>query len=72
MDIVEVLFIAALATLLGWAMAVAISRGRVIERLRETTGATDTEDVERRVRGPSSRPPTPIGGPSRPATTPAI
>jgi len=50
MDVVEVLFIGALATLLGWALAVAISRGRAIDRLRDATGATDAEDVERRVR----------------------
>ncbi|MGD0017958.1 MAG: ATP-binding protein [Candidatus Limnocylindrales bacterium] len=50
MDIVEILFIAALVTMLGWALAVAISRGRALERLRDATGAPDTADVERRVR----------------------
>jgi two-component system phosphate regulon sensor histidine kinase PhoR len=46
----EILFIVALAMLLGWALAVAISRGRTLERLRDATGATETEDIERRVR----------------------
>jgi two-component system phosphate regulon sensor histidine kinase PhoR len=50
MDAVVVVFIGLLASLLGWALAVAISRGRTLERLRETTGAADTDDVERRVR----------------------
>ncbi|HEX7491428.1 MAG TPA: ATP-binding protein [Candidatus Limnocylindrales bacterium] len=50
MDTVELLFIVVLAVLLAWALAAAISRGRVIERLRETTGATDADDVERHVR----------------------
>ena len=50
MDAVEVLFIGVLACLLGWALAVAISRGRTLERLRDETGAMDTDDVERRVR----------------------
>jgi two-component system, OmpR family, phosphate regulon sensor histidine kinase PhoR len=50
MDAVVVVFIGLLASLLGWALAVAISRGRMLERLRETTGAADTDDVERRVR----------------------
>ncbi len=50
-DIVEVLFIVGLAILLGWSLAVAISRGRVIERLEDATGASDADDVERLVRG---------------------
>ncbi len=50
MDAVAVLFIVALAILLGWALAVALSRGRAIERLAEVTDATDADDVERRVR----------------------
>jgi two-component system phosphate regulon sensor histidine kinase PhoR len=50
MDTVEVLFIGVLAALLGWALAVAITRGRTLERLREATGAAATEDIERRVR----------------------
>jgi two-component system phosphate regulon sensor histidine kinase PhoR len=50
MDAVAVLFIVALAILLGWTLAVALSRGRAIERLAEVTGATDADDVERRVR----------------------
>lgn len=50
MDAIVVTFMAALAVLLGWALAVAISRGRAIERLREATGASDADDVERHVR----------------------
>ena len=50
MDTVAILFIGLLAVLLGWALAVAISRGRSIERLQDATGATDADDVERRVR----------------------
>jgi two-component system phosphate regulon sensor histidine kinase PhoR len=50
MDAVELAFVILLAILLGWALSVAISRGRAIERLKETTGASDTDDVERRVR----------------------
>ena len=50
MEIVGLLFIALLAVLLGWAAAVAVSRGRKIERLRDATGAADAEDVEKRVR----------------------
>jgi two-component system phosphate regulon sensor histidine kinase PhoR len=50
MDWVEILFIGALASLLGWALALAITRGRALERLREATGAADAVDVERRVR----------------------
>jgi two-component system, OmpR family, phosphate regulon sensor histidine kinase PhoR len=50
MDFAEILFIGVLATLFGWALALALTRGRMIERLRETTGATDADDVERRVR----------------------
>jgi len=49
-DTVALAFIILLAILLGWALSVAISRGRAIERLRETTGASDADDVERRVR----------------------
>jgi two-component system phosphate regulon sensor histidine kinase PhoR len=50
MDTVELLFIVVLVILLGWALAAAISRGRAIERLQDATGATDADDVERRVR----------------------
>jgi two-component system, OmpR family, phosphate regulon sensor histidine kinase PhoR len=50
MDTVEILFIVGLAVLLGWSLAVAISRGRAIDRLRETTGAIDADDVEKKVR----------------------
>jgi two-component system phosphate regulon sensor histidine kinase PhoR len=50
MDTIAVIFIAALAVLLGWALAVAISRGRLLERLQEATGATSADDVERLVR----------------------
>lgn len=50
MDTVEILFIVALAILLGWSVAVAISRGRAIDRLRDATGASDADDVERLVR----------------------
>jgi two-component system phosphate regulon sensor histidine kinase PhoR len=49
-DTVELLFIVVLVMLLAWALAAAISRGRIIERLRETTGAADADDVERHVR----------------------
>jgi two-component system phosphate regulon sensor histidine kinase PhoR len=49
-EVVELLFIATLGVLLGWAVAVAISRGRSVERLREATGASDAADVERLVR----------------------
>jgi two-component system phosphate regulon sensor histidine kinase PhoR len=49
-DAVEILFIVALAILFAWALALALSRGRAIERLEEATGATDAGDVERRVR----------------------
>jgi two-component system phosphate regulon sensor histidine kinase PhoR len=51
MDAVSVLFIVGLAILFAWALAIAITRGRVIERLRDATGAGDADDVERRVRG---------------------
>ena len=44
------MFIVLLAILLAWALALAISRGRTIERLEETTGATGADDVERHVR----------------------
>lgn len=50
MDGVEVLFIVGLAILFAWALALAISRGRSLERLAEVTGASDADDVERRVR----------------------
>jgi two-component system phosphate regulon sensor histidine kinase PhoR len=50
-DAVSILFIVGLAILLAWALAVAITRGRAIERLRDATGASDADDVERRVRG---------------------
>jgi two-component system phosphate regulon sensor histidine kinase PhoR len=50
MDTVELLFIVVLVILLGWALAAAISRGRALERLQEATGASDADDVERRVR----------------------
>ena len=50
MDTVAILFIVLLAILLGWALAIALSRGRTIERLEDATGAVDADDVERRVR----------------------
>ncbi len=50
MDAPELVFIAALAILLGWALLVAMSRGRTLERLEDATGASDGGDVERRVR----------------------
>jgi two-component system, OmpR family, phosphate regulon sensor histidine kinase PhoR len=50
MDLTEVLFIAGLASLLGWALAVAIARGRTLDRLRDATGASDADDIERKVR----------------------
>jgi len=50
MDAVSVLFIVGLAILFAWALAVSITRGRVIERLRDATGAGDADEVERRVR----------------------
>jgi two-component system, OmpR family, phosphate regulon sensor histidine kinase PhoR len=50
MDTVEVLFIVALAILFAWALALAVSRGRSLERLEEVTGASDADDIERRVR----------------------
>jgi two-component system phosphate regulon sensor histidine kinase PhoR len=49
-DTVEILFIVALAIMFGWALALALSRGRVIERLEEVTGGTGADDVERHVR----------------------
>jgi two-component system phosphate regulon sensor histidine kinase PhoR len=49
-DATEILFIAGLAILLGWVAALAISRGRAIERLEDATGATSAADVERMVR----------------------
>jgi two-component system, OmpR family, phosphate regulon sensor histidine kinase PhoR len=50
MDPIVVLFIAGLVTLLGWIAALAIGRGRVIERLQDATGASTADDVERKVR----------------------
>ncbi len=50
MDAVSILFIASLAILFSWALAVAMTRGRSIDRLRDATGAGDADDVERRVR----------------------
>jgi two-component system phosphate regulon sensor histidine kinase PhoR len=50
MDATEILFIAGLAILLGWVAALAVSRGRAIERLEDATGATSVDDVERQVR----------------------
>ncbi len=50
MDAVEILFIVALSILFGSTLAIAISRGRLIERMRDATGASDANDVERRVR----------------------
>jgi two-component system, OmpR family, phosphate regulon sensor histidine kinase PhoR len=50
MDPVVVLFIAGLVVLIGYVAGIAISRGRAIERLADATGATDADDVERRVR----------------------
>ena len=51
MDAVEIVFIVALAIMFGWALALALARGRAIERLEEATGATGADDVERSVRG---------------------
>jgi two-component system phosphate regulon sensor histidine kinase PhoR len=50
MDPVVVLFIAGLVVIIGYVTGVSISRGRAIERLADATGATDADDVERRVR----------------------
>jgi len=50
MDPVVVVFIAGLVVLAGYLAGLAISRGRTIERLADATGATDADDVERRVR----------------------
>jgi two-component system, OmpR family, phosphate regulon sensor histidine kinase PhoR len=49
-DPVELLFIVGLVVLLGWTLGVSISRGRLIERLRDATGGADSDDVERTVR----------------------
>jgi two-component system phosphate regulon sensor histidine kinase PhoR len=49
-DATVILFIAGLAILLGWVAALAIGRGRAIERLEDATGATSADDVERMVR----------------------
>ena len=50
MDPVVVLFITGLVVLIGYVSGIAISRGRAIDRLADATGATDADDVERRVR----------------------
>ena len=50
MDAFALLFIALLAILLGWAGAIAIGRGRVLERLEDATEAASPDDVERAVR----------------------
>jgi two-component system, OmpR family, phosphate regulon sensor histidine kinase PhoR len=50
MDPVELIFIVGLTILLAWTLAIAITRGRLIERLRDATEAADAEDVERAVR----------------------
>jgi two-component system phosphate regulon sensor histidine kinase PhoR len=50
MDPVEIIFIAVLVSLLGWIGAFAVSQGRMLERLRETTGAHDRSDIETNVR----------------------
>ena len=42
-DTVALLFIVGLAILLTWALAVATSRGRVMERLEDATGARDSD-----------------------------
>jgi two-component system phosphate regulon sensor histidine kinase PhoR len=49
-DIVALLFIVVLVVVLGWVLAGSISRGRLIDRIGEATGADDPGDVERRVR----------------------
>jgi two-component system phosphate regulon sensor histidine kinase PhoR len=49
-DIIALLFIAGLVVVLGWVLAGSISRGRLIDRIGEATGAEDARDVERRVR----------------------
>lgn len=50
MDWLVILFIAAETVLLGIAVAAAVSRGRLLDRLEELTGAGDRQDVEREVR----------------------
>jgi two-component system phosphate regulon sensor histidine kinase PhoR len=50
MGAVELIFIAGLVMLLGWSLALAISRGRALERLQDATGASDVDGVERLVR----------------------
>lgn len=50
MDYVALLFIAALAIVVAVVSAVAISRGRTLDRLREAIGARDEDDLERRLR----------------------
>ena len=50
MDPVVVLFITGLVVLIGYVAGIAISRGRAIDRLADATGATNADDVERRVR----------------------
>ncbi len=49
-DPVALIFIVGLAIIAGVAIAVAITRGRLIDRLRDATGAGDGDDVERQVR----------------------
>jgi two-component system phosphate regulon sensor histidine kinase PhoR len=49
-DPIPLLFIVGLAIILAVVLAVAISRGRMIERLADATGAEDPKDVERLVR----------------------
>ena len=39
-----------LATLLGWALAVAVARGRTLETLADAAGAGEIDDIERLVR----------------------
>jgi two-component system phosphate regulon sensor histidine kinase PhoR len=50
MDAVALLFIVGLAVLLSWALALAVSRGRVLGRLQEATGANNADAVESGVR----------------------
>ncbi len=49
-DVAAVFFIAGLVVVLGWVLAGSISRGRLIDRIGDATGAEDAQDVERRVR----------------------
>ena len=50
MDTIAILFIVGLAVLLGGSLAIGISRGRSLDRLRDATGASDSDDIERLVR----------------------